>query len=406
MAENDWDLETDLVVVGGGGCGLLAAFAAGRRGIEVIVLEKDTRLGSNTALSSGSIQAAGTRYQRAAGIEDIPEQLAADILAKNHGQADPEIVLALCRKSKAIVDVFVDEVGIPLILNTDAGRAGQSVFRLHNPAGRSGAHLIRALRDALARLPNVTLADQLPGAGLIADERGGVVGVLAGADELERIRARKVLLACDGFGANRDLLRRYIPEVAAGDYIGAQGNTGDGIRWGLELGAAVDFMSGYQGHGYVCAGYGTRLAPEVPLLGGIMVNVNGDRFAREDQGYSEFAPVVLAQPRGLAIEIFDQRIYDVVAKTEHFQSTVESGALRTAGTIEELASAFAIDPARARASLEEYNAAAAHGGGDRLGRELFGPPLRAPFYGATITGALAHTQGGLRVDLQARVQRE
>ena len=400
-----WDMETGLVVVGAGACGLMAAFVAARRGVEVLLLEKNTRLGCNAELASGSIPAAGTRYQKAAGIEGTPEQMAEDILRKNRGQADPEIVRELCRKSVEVIDLLADEVGLALALNTDAGRSGFSFLRLHNPPGRTGGPLIRALHDALGRFPNATFADETPGAGLVPDARGAVTGVLAGPSGTERIGAKKVILACDGFGANKEMLRRFIPEMAGVEYIGTQNNTGEGIRWGVELGAATAHMTGYQGHGYVCAGYGTRLAPEIPQLGGIFVNTNGDRFAQDDQGYSEFARVVLGQPGGVAIGLFDRRIYDVVAHTDHFKDTVASGALRSAGTLEELAAAFRLDPARLRAAVEDYNAGALRGE-DRFGRNTFGKPLEAPYYGAKVTGALAHTQGGLKVDVHARVLRQ
>jgi fumarate reductase flavoprotein subunit len=404
MPAQNWDLETELAIVGAGACGLMAAFAAARRGVEVVLLEKDTRLGCNTELASGSIPAAGTRFQRAAGIEGTPEQMAEDILRKNKGQADRELVLALCRKSCQIVDLLVDEVGLPLSLNTDAGRFGFSFRRLHNPPGRTGAPLIRALHDALGRFPNATFADRTPGAGLVADEAGAVRGILAGESGEQRIGARRVILACDGFGANRQMLEQHIPEMAGVEYIGVQGNTGDGIRWGAALGAATARMGAYQGHGLVCAGYGTRLSPEIPQLGAVIVNLHGERFAREDQGYSEFARVVLAQPRGVAAAIFDQRIYGIVAPTDHFREAVASGALRSAPTLEGLAAALKIPPDKLRASVEECNAAAARGS-DRFGRTTFGAPLAPPFYGAIITGALAHTQGGLLTDVHARVLR-
>ena len=398
-------METELVVVGAGACGLMAAFAAARKGVEVLLLEKNTRIGCNTELASGSIPAAGTRFQKAAGVEGTPEQLAEDILRKNRGQADAEIVRALCRRSGEIIDLLADEVRLPLTLNTDAGRSGFSFLRLHNPPGRTGGPLIRALHEAFGRLPNATFADETPGAGLVTDERGAVTGVLAGPAGGERIGAKKVILACDGFGASKEMLRRYIPEMADVEYIGTQNNTGEGIRWGVALGAATAHMTGYQGHGYVCAGYGTRLTPEIPQLGGIFVNLDGERFTRDDQGYSEFARVVLGQRDGVAIGVFDQHIHDVVAHTDHFKDTIASGALRRAGTPEELAAAFHLDPARLRATLEDYNAGALRGQ-DRFGRKTFGQPLQAPFYGAKVTGALAHTQGGLKVDVHARVLRE
>jgi fumarate reductase flavoprotein subunit len=155
----------------------------------------------------------------------------------------------------------------------------------------------------------------------------------------------------------------------------------------------------------VCAGYGTRLSPEIPQLGAVVVNVHGERFAREDQGYSEFARIVLAQPRGVAVAVFDQRIHDVVAGTDHFREAIASGALRSAPTLEALAAAFKLPPQALKASIEECSAAAG-GAPDRFGRTTFGPPLAASYFGAVITGALAHTQGGLAVDVHARVLRD
>ena len=382
----DWDIETDLVIVGAGACGLMAAFAAARRGVELILLEKDTRLGCNTELASGSIAAAGTRFQRAAGIAGTAEQMAEDVMRKNHGRADRDIVLALCRKAREVVDLIVDEVGLPLSLNTDAGRPGQSFLRMHNPPGRSGAPLVRAMHEALGRFPNYTFADQTPGAGLVTDSRGAVTGITCGAEGEQRIGAQKVILACDGFGANKDMLRQYIPAMAEAEYIGAQGNTGDGIRWGMALGAALEHMSGHQGHGLVCPGYGTRLSPDIAVLGGIIVDFDGERFTREDQGYSELAHVILQQPRGLAVEIFDQRIYDKLSSTAHFKDTIDAGALRSGDTIEEIAAALKINARNLRISIQ-------------------GSTLKPRYYGAQITGGLAHTQGGLKIDVHGRVLR-
>ena len=400
----DWDMETELVIVGAGGCGLMAAFVAAKLGVELVLLEKDSRFGCNTDLASGSIAAWGTRFQKAAGIEGTPEQMTDDILRKNHGQADRDIVLALCRRSLDVVDTLVDEVGLQLSLNTDAGRVGHSFLRMHNPKGKSGARITRALHEALTRFPNATFADRTPGAGLITDASGAVIGVRVGEDGTQRIGAKKVILACDGFGANRDMLRQYIPELADVECIGTRGNTGDGIRWGLELGAAVAHMHGHQGHGYVIPGYGTRIVPEVPILGGVMVNADGVRFDREDQGYSELAGVLLRQPRGVGYMFFDQRIYDIVLPNEHFRDSVNAGALKKGDTLEELAAAFKLDPARVRATFDEYQANVSKSR-DPLGRENFGQPLSPPYYGAQITGTLAHTQGGLRVDVHGRVLR-
>lgn len=392
------DLSADVVVVGAGACGLMAAYRAGRHGQQVVLLEKDSRLGCNAEIASGSLPAAGTRHQRAAGVHDSVERMAGDILAKNHGQADERIVRTLCARSAEIIAIFEDELGVPLELNTDSTRYGFSALRLHNGPGRTGAPLIAALRGALAGMDNLLVADRTPGTGLIADAGGAVIGVRAGG---QRIGARRVILACDGFGANQAMVARHIPEMAGVECIGVQGNTGDAIRWGLELGAAVAHMASYQGHGLVCAGHGTRLVPEIPQLGAVIVNRAGQRFAREDQGYSEFAREVLAQPGGVAVAIFDQRMVDVVARLDHWRNTVASGAIRSAPTLAALAAAFRLPPDALAASFGQCDGSRA----DPFGRAALPVPAVAPFHGALITGALAHTQGGLVVDVHARVLR-
>ena len=63
-ATDNWSFETDVIVIGGGGCGLSASLAAAQGGVEVLLLEKQKRPMSNTARSGGMIPAAGTRLQR------------------------------------------------------------------------------------------------------------------------------------------------------------------------------------------------------------------------------------------------------------------------------------------------------------------------------------------------------
>jgi fumarate reductase flavoprotein subunit len=327
--------------------------------------------------------------------------MAEDILRKCKGQANPDVVYALCARSAEIVRIFEDDLGIPLKLNLDTGRFGFSALRLHNAAGRTGAPLIRSLHRAIADMDNVTFADRTPGVGLISGPDGAVLGVLAGQEEIQRIGAGRVILACDGFGANKDMIAEHIPAMRGVESIGVQGNTGDAIRWGMELGAAVAHMSGHQGHGLVCKGYGTRLVPEIPQLGAVIVNRAGVRFTREDQGYSEFAHEVLSQPEGVAIAIFDQAMVDVVASLDHWKDTVSSGAIKSANTLEELAARFDLPWEAVRRSLEQCRNAAA----DPYGRRALPVPSVGPFYGAIITGAMVHTQGGMVTDIHGRVCR-
>ena len=64
VAEESWDVETDVLVVGAGGAGVSAAAEAAAAGAKVLIYEKAGIAGGTTNLSGGVMQAAGTRYQK------------------------------------------------------------------------------------------------------------------------------------------------------------------------------------------------------------------------------------------------------------------------------------------------------------------------------------------------------
>ena len=97
-----------MVVVGAGACGLTAALAARDAGAEVVVLERDASPSGSTALSSGFVPAAPTRFQKG---NDSAELMAADVTRKNHGKADRRIVEAVCRASGPTIEWLADRHG-------------------------------------------------------------------------------------------------------------------------------------------------------------------------------------------------------------------------------------------------------------------------------------------------------
>src|SRR3989304_3125154 len=67
-------MQTDVVVIGGGGSGLAAAIGAASSGARAVLLEKNPELGGTTACSIGSISASGTSHQKRMGIVDSPDE--------------------------------------------------------------------------------------------------------------------------------------------------------------------------------------------------------------------------------------------------------------------------------------------------------------------------------------------
>lgn len=396
--------EFDVIVVGAGAAGTMAALTAAHRGAEVLLLEKSVLKGTNAQLSGGFLQAAGTRYQSAMGIDDSPELMMADIMKKNGGVADTDVVAEICRRSKDYVHFIADHVGLDLHLNTTIKWYGHSAFRMHAGPAEKGSELVAALRRAVAAADRITFVDDARVAGPIAEYRG-VVGVVAGIGDgaAEELRAPAVILACSGFGNNRQMLAKYCPDALDATYIGSENSTGEGITWGVALGADTWFMSAWQGHAHVNPKYGTHLSGGLPYLGSIMVNVNGRRFAREDIGYSELTPVILGQPGGVAVEIFDQRIVDALWTNGVFREAYDAGAVRRFERLDDLAEAYCLPAETLRDTVDTYNEGATGTAADPFGREPSGTALEPPWYGSLITGGIAHTQGGLRIDATARV---
>ena len=165
----------------------------------------------------------------------------------------------------------------------------------------------------------------------------------------ERIGCEALILACNGFGGNPELVRRFIPEMADALYFGHPGNRGDAVIWGDALGAQLSHLGAYQGHGSVATPHNILITWAVIMQGGIQINRDGRRFCDETRGYSEQAAEVLRQPGGIAWSVFDARIASVARQFEDFCVAERAGAILTGRNVEDLADAMHV-PATAFAS--------------------------------------------------------
>jgi fumarate reductase flavoprotein subunit len=382
---------------------MVAALAAARRGVEVLLLEKGVEPAGNTVRSTGLIPAAGTRFQREAGIlDDTPELMTRDILEKNNYESDPELTRLLCEESAPLVEWLTDAAGCEMICYTDFLYPGQSRLRMHGPKTHYGSELARQLESAVRNEPRIELLKNTPVNGLVWD--GSRVSGVETAEGT--VAAGAVILALNGFGGNREMVEEYLGlEAASALYYGSPNNTGEGIRWGMALGAATEHMSSYQGHASVAAPEGPLVTWGVVVNGAILVNRDGKRFGDETMGYSEYAGAVMVQSGGEAWEIFDEEVYEASRGTR-FDEAIEAGKVVRSNTLEDLAEIFGLPADALAATVEETDRFARGEASDPFGREDFANgPLESPFYGIHVLGALFHTQGGLKVDSRARVLR-
>lgn len=398
-------VEIDVVIAGAGACGLVAGIRAAELGASVAILEKLDRLANNTMLSTGSIPAAGTRYQAALGIADSADTMARDIerVAGHHDAT--HLAPALAERSAEVVHWLADHCGLEIKLMSQYRHVGHSVPRLHAPAGGRGSDLIAGLTAALARAGVDLLFGNRVSDLLV--EAGTVCGVMVQSGETAyTVRARAVLLATNGFAANPGLLQKYIADMAQARYFGAMGSQGEAVMWGEALGAALGNLAAYQAHASIAVPQGELLTWSIPEKGGIFVNREARRFGNESLGYSGFAASVMAEGNE-AWAIYDTRIRDQIAAIQPpFRDLVEHGGARAFETIEALATSQGLPTDALASTLSDYRRCATGQVADRFGRSEFGlAPLEPPFVATRVQAGLFHTQGGLMVDAQARVLR-
>jgi fumarate reductase flavoprotein subunit len=377
----------------------MAALVAARKGAQVLLLEKTGKPGGGTAFSSRGIRAAGSRRQREANIRDSAELYARDILGRNNNESDVDLTRRLTETSGRVADFLADAAGIEFELGEFA--FGHSARRSHS--WKPDKSVTDFLYEAVGRESNIAARFSTPVLSLTREASGAVNGV---ATEQGRLAARKVILASGGFGASAELLSRYIPKAVDIPFPGHPGSTGDGIKMGLAVGAALEHMAAFQPYpAYI--GPGKRaVSPEVALSGGIMVDAGGKRFVDETRYPGGLGTKMLDLPGKQAWEIFDERIFQLHARApgqRGLAGFLESGLLYKAQTAEELAAELAIDAGGLKRTIEDYNKAAG-GAKDAFGRALR-EPLKAPFYGIKVTVALYHTQGGLKVNPDGQVLR-
>ena len=403
----DFAFIVPVVIVGAGGCGLSAALAARDAGLDVIVLERDAKVAGTTSMSTGLIPASGTPEQAALGIYDSPERFRDDILKKTKGRTDPDIALHLARESVDTIGWLRDTHGVPLTLIDDFLYPGHSAMRMYGSPNRTGSELMAAL-EAACVVAGVDILTNARVEALIVDAGDHVLGVeyVRPDGAHETLGCDALILACCGFGGNWDMVIEYIPELKDAVFYGHPGNKGEAMAWGRELGADLADMHAYQGHGGLAAGHAIPILWPFIMEGGFQVNLDGDRFSDESQGYSEQAVKVLAQPGHVAWSVLDQGLYDLMMKFDDFQQAVTAGAVVRGDDIAALAEQIGVPKAALQTTFAQVDAAKAGAMPDPFQRDFNGkPPLLPPFYAAKVTGALFHTQGGLVVDGDARVLR-
>lgn len=400
-----FEVHLPLVIIGAGACGLVAALAAQEAGITPLVLERDELPRGSTFMSSGFIPAAGTRFQRAAGVEDSAEMMAEDIQRKNGNQADPEIVRTLAENSAEIIEWLADTHSLPFELVQGFLYPGHRRERMHATPRRTGEELMGSLLRAV-EAAGIDLLTSARVTDLYKDSSGALRGLAYQQPDgsTETLGCDALLLACNGYGGNPELIQRFLPQMSKALYYGHEGNQGDALLWGEALGAQLQDLGAFQGHGSLADPPQTLISWAVMMQGGIQVNQQGQRFSNEHGGYSEQAAKVIAQPGEHAWNLYDQRIHEYLLDFEDYRGAESTGCIKRFASLEDLAEGLKMPLDAVKATFAEIEALQASGGKDVWGRD-FDPKLalKPPYFAVRVTGALFHTQGGLAISSKGQV---
>lgn len=389
---------TDVLILGAGAAGLFVALAARARGLAVVVADPMADQPSNFALSGGLVPVAGSRLQRQAGVVDAPDAWLDDLRRyAPAGAVNERIAPAVAHALPQAVDFLLDALDAPLRFLSDVVSPGHSACRFHSVTPASGEAFQRWMRSALRERAAL---DILP--HRLAVSRGEA-GFIATLPDGRLIQARQLVLAGGGFGADAAMVAEHIPAMAGALNNGSPTNDGSTIALGRSWGAALWGMDGYQGQAHTNPGGATRLGMGIPALGGLLVNRQGRRFVREDLGPSALAPHVLAQPGGMALEVFDAAIEARLANHTAYAQAVAAGCVLQAPDAETLAQRAGIHAAGLAATLTQVARCATGDETDPLGRPRFERVLQPPLRASWVTGALSHTQGGLLTDADGAV---
>ena len=391
--------EADVVVIGAGGAGLTSAIAAYEKGAKVILIEKTELLGGNTNYATAGLNAAGTKIQENLGIKDSPELFYEDTMKGGKNKNNKELVRVLVNNSSAIVDWLIER-GADLSELTSTG--GQSAKRTHRPTGGTavGPNIVAALSKT-AENEKIDIRKGTKAIALVK-AKNRIVGVkVREIDGKEyTIKAKAVIVATGGFGANAKMVEKYNPKLKGFGSTNNPAIVGDGIIMVEKVGGALVDMSEIQTHPTVVYNKTNMITEAVRGEGAILVNRDGKRFIDELETRDVVSKAILNQKGKSAFLIFDEGIRTKLKAADGY---VKKG-FAVEGTLEEIAAKIGTDAKTLEATLNKYNEAVKNKVDSEFNKKTLPKELTGTkYYAIEVSPAVHHTMGGVRINTNAEV---
>ena len=362
--------EFDLIILGGGLAGFVAAVEAGENGASVLLLEKEDEIGGSTVLSSGYMAFAGTDIQDKAGISDSTQSLMDDMIEVGGGANEPSLVETYGEHQ---FDTYKWLVEHGIEFRSLQAVSGHSVPRGHVIDPYQG---IQMLNKRVRELPNVTVLLNAAAKRLVKNDNGRIDRIVYEIDGKEQtaVANKGVIVATGGFAKSEELLGQFAPHLKEAIRLGGKGNIGDGIKMAWEHGAWVRDLPYLNGtYGFHPSANGTVKPQGLAFYkGGIMVNQLGKRFVDESISYKLLGNAALRQPDGISYQIWDQTVMDQSIADDplyDFELLKRRRLLYQADTIEDLADCIDVPLEVLEETISRYNQGIANGEDPDQGRK-------------------------------------
>ncbi|MDO4219374.1 MAG: flavocytochrome c [Synergistaceae bacterium] len=401
-SRNPKEIDVDIAIIGAGGAGMTAAIAACEAGVQnIVILEKQAFVGGNTLRASAGFNAANTRYQKAAHIEDSTELFMQDTIKGGKGLNDRELVKSLALNSAKTLDWFN---GLGANLTQLGILGGSSVKRTHRPADTSSVgHVIVQTLNKQLNLHKIPVLLETTATKILTNSKGKVCGVEARGKNGNKIiiHCKAVVLATGGFSANQKLVTSYRADLAGFGTTNHPGATGDGIKMAKKLDAALLDMKLIQTHPTVHPTTQTMFTEAVRGNGGILVNKEGKRFVNELATRDIVSAAILKQNGKSCYLVFDDAVRKSLKAIEEY---VKLKIVKEANTLEELANSIQVPQGEFIATMTRYGNFQRNGHDPDFGRCSMERPLNQPrFYAAICAPAIHHTMGGVKINTNCEV---
>jgi succinate dehydrogenase / fumarate reductase flavoprotein subunit len=268
-------IQTDVLVIGGGGAGAASALAAHQEGVQVLLCTKLRFGDSNTMMAQGGIQAADK-------ANDSPSTHYLDVMGGGGYTNIPSLVRTLVMDAPSIIE-WLEDLGTMFDKEADGTfvtmhGGGTSRRRMHAARDYTGAEIMRTLRDEVTNL-GIQVIEFSPAIELLTDEEGNCVGAILlnmETDEYTVVRSKTTIIATGGSG------RLHVQGFPTTNHYGA---TGDGLALAYRAGCKLAFVDTIQYHPTGVAFpeliSGQLITEKMRSLGSQLVNINGDRFVNE-----------------------------------------------------------------------------------------------------------------------------